>query len=201
MTLVLFIILLIICVVIYYILTREQFAQTRIGATFPGTSYLTFEKGDQPADDFSLQVTFQTSDPLGGVLYSEPYSNEGDVPGSYHLCVEYNKVTFYAIQVNPVTKARTNVERFVLENSLSAGVTYTVTLEVNGNTLTYKEKDLTYPLRNLFTTGPNFYVGGPSLTLQKISIPAFKGCIYALRGPNGFVNFSPDHDTIKVGQC
>ena len=211
MILLLLLVLIGLSVGVYYLLTREQFQVKPVGARFPGTSYLTFKKS-LPGDvnDFNLEVTFKTLDNLGGVLYAERYTTvkpavkaaeEGsNPPGHYYLCVEYDQLVFYAIQVNLDLNKIVNVQRLVLENNLTRGVSHKVTLQGDGSTLTYEERDMSYPLRPL-TTGENFYVGGPSLTLSEYVIPTFKGCIYSLRGPNGYVNFPTNHDKVKVEPC
>ncbi len=197
------------CLGVYYLLTRERFKIRPVGARFPGTSYLTFRKSSPTENnDFNLEVTFQTLDDLGGVLYAQPTAQptaqpvEGSNPsGSYYLCVEYKQLVFYAIEMNLVTGKWVNVQRLVLENNLTRGETHKVTLQTNGSTLTYEERDMSYPLKSLFVTGENYHVGGPSLTLPEYVIPAFKGCIYSLKGPDGYINFPVDHAKVKVGPC
>ena len=193
-----------------YLLTRERFKVRPIGARFPGVSYLTFKKSlPIEANDFNLEVTFQTLDQIGGVLYAEKYTAEptadptegSNPPGHYYLCIEYQQLVFYAIQIDPATGKQVNVQRMVLENNLTRGETHKVTLQTNGSTLTYEERDMSYPLRSLLATGKDYYVGGPKISSSEYVIPPFKGCIYSLKGPNGYVNFPVDHDKIKVGPC
>jgi len=189
----------------FYLLTRERFKVRPVGARFPGGSYLTFKKSlPIEANDFNLEVTFQILDQIGGVLYAEKYTSEptegSNPPGHYYLCIEYQQLVFYTIQIDPATGKQVNVQRMVLENNLTRGVTHKVTLQANGSTLTYEERAMSYPLRNL-ATGKDYYVGGPKLNSSEYVIPTFKGCIYSLKGPNGYVNFPVDHDKIKVGPC
>ena len=191
--------------VVSYLLSDERFKIRHVGARFPGTSYLTFKKSlPLEVNDFNLEVTFQTLDQIGGVLYAEKYSKtmEGsNPPGHYYLCVEYTQLIFYAIQIDLTTSKTVNVQRFVLENNLTRGVPHKVTLQTNGTTLTYEERGISYPLKSLLATGEDYYVGGPSLTFPEFIIPTFKGCIYSLKGPNGYVNFPVDHSKVKVGPC
>lgn len=182
-------ILIIIGLILIYVLTPEKFENRQVGAKFPGDSYLTFKKA--PTEDFDLEVTFQTLDDIGGVLYAEKYTS-----GNYYLCIEYKQLVFYVVQINPQS-----IQRLVLENNLTRGVRHKITLKDNGNTLFYEERGMSYPFKALPTVRQEYYVGGPTLSLIDYIIPAFKGCMYSLKGPNGYVNFPVDHPKVAVGHC